>query len=368
MAKDKYGRKLPKGIRQRGNTFEGRVSSKGKNYAVHGKTVSETRTKLIELRYKLSTDSIIENSKMLFDEWFYLWLDEYKKFSVKTGTYETYKQYYKSLLSPFLSKVPICDIHCTDIQKIFNSLYKKGYSSSTIRIVFVLLNGSLHQAELNGMLDRNPAKNIILPRKIPSLSKNALTKEQQQLFLNFSKESRMHDFFILMLRTGLRNGELRGLKYSDIDFENHVLHIRRTLKYLEHRGFFEDTPKTRSSVRDIPLTEDILNLLGAQNFSEHSPDEYIFINRNGNPLCRDSVQDELDKIVKRINESGYNFERITPHVFRHTFATRAIEAGMSPQVLKTILGHSSLAMTMDLYSHVMPDTRALEMEKISVAF
>lgn len=97
-------------------------------------------------------------------------------------------------------------------------------------------------------------------------------------------------------------------------------------------------------------------------------DRYLFCNENGEPLSRERVQSEIERIIRRIREDGHDFSRITPHVFRHTFATRAIEAGMQPQVLKTILGHSSLAMTMDLYSHVLPDTKAAEMEKIDVSF
>ena len=97
-------------------------------------------------------------------------------------------------------------------------------------------------------------------------------------------------------------------------------------------------------------------------------DRYLFCNEKGGPLSRERVQVEIERIIKRIRAAGYEFDRITPHIFRHTFATRAIEAGMQPQVLKTILGHSSLAMTMDLYSHVLPDTKAEEMEKIANVF
>lgn len=104
------------------------------------------------------------------------------------------------------------------------------------------------------------------------------------------------------------------------------------------------------------------------NFEIVNFDRYLFCNENGGPLQSDRIQTEIDRIIKRIRADGYEFERITPHVFRHTFATRAIEAGMPPQVLKTILGHSSLVMTMDLYSHVLPDTKAEEMEKIANAF
>ena len=165
---------------------------------------------------------------------------------------------------------------------------------------------------------------------------------------------------------------MQGLKYSDVDKEQNVLHVRRTLKYIEGKGYIEDTPKTRTSTRDIPLTAAIMEHIEAQKnywgFKVVKMEQYLFCNENGEPISRERVQAEIERTVKRIRAAGHEFPRITSHVFRHTFATRAIEAGMQPQVLKTILGHSSLAMTMDLYSHVLPDTKAEEMEKIANIF
>lgn len=187
-----------------------------------------------------------------------------------------------------------------------------------------------------------------------------------------AEESYLYHFFSVMLRTGMRKGEMQGLKYSDIDKKQNVIHVRRTLKYIEGKGYFEDTPKTRTSTRDIPLTAAITEHIEAQRkywgFKVVRMDQYLFCNENGDPISRERIQGEIDRIIKRIKSDGYDFPRITSHVFRHTFATRAIEAGMPPQVLKTILGHSSLAMTMDLYSHVLPDTKADEMQKIANVF
>ena len=175
-----------------------------------------------------------------------------------------------------------------------------------------------------------------------------------------------------MLRTGLRSGEMRGLKPFDVDRKKHVLHVRRTIEYISGRGYIEDTPKTPTSTRDIPLTAALLEHIEAQRkywgFKVVKMDQYLFCNEKGDPISRERVQAEIDCTIKRIRAAGHDFPRITSHVFRHTFATRAIEAGMQPQVLKTILGHSSLAMTMDLYSHVLPDTKAEEMEKIANVF
>ena len=307
-----------------------------------------------------------ENPKMLFDEWFRIWLNDYKKLRVKEGTFETYRQYYKSLVFPSFGKTRLCDIRCSDLQRFFNNLAERGYSLSTIKIALVLISGSLRRAVLNGILKKNPAKSVQLPIIPPKKERLALTKEQQALFTEYSKESPLQAYFALLLRTGLRNGELRALRHSDIDYALGLIHIRRTLKYYDGRGYFEDTPKTRSSVREIPLTADIIKNIPEKDPS--SPEDFVFTGKNGKPLGRDKIQSEMDKIVERIKKDGHSFERITPHVLRHTFATRAIEAGMSPQVLKTILGHSSISMTMDLYSHVMNETKISEMEKISSCF
>ena len=127
-------------------------------------------------------------------------------------------------------------------------------------------------------------------------------------------------------------------------------------------------------MRDIPITSEIAAIIDLQRKvnREYSNvvniDEYVFHLPEGTPISRERVQSEIDRIVKRVNETGFYMERFTSHCFRHTFATRAIEAGMQPQTLKTILGHSSLSMTMDLYSHVLPNTKAEEMQKVASIF
>ena len=345
MAIDKRGRKLPKGIRQRYDTFEGRFQYQGKQYLVHGNTVTETQKAMNELRYKLEHGAFVEKKKVVLSEWFITWMEQYKKNRVKAGTYYNYKKYFDSMIKGRLGDKKVSDIRGEHIQRFYNELEKEGYALSSIKIVSAILNGCMQQA---------------------------MTKEQQALFMEYAKDSYLYNLFAVMLRTGMRNGEIRGLKYSDVDKKKNVIHVQRTLKYIEGQGYFEDTPKTRTSKRDIPLTADLVVLLDEQRsywgFKVERLDRYLFCNEKGEPLSRDRLQAEIDRIVKRIQTDGHDFPRITPHIFRHTFATRAIEAGMPPQVLKTILGHSSLAMTMDLYSHVLPDTKAAEMEKIAGAF
>ena len=374
MAVDKKGRKLPKGIRQRGQGYEGRLMYEHQPYIVHGQTIGETQKALTDLKYRLEHGMYINNARLTFDEWFNTWMEDYKKNQVKIGTYLNYRKYYAGMIKGEIGQKQVNSIRGDDIQRIYNTWVKKEYAISTIKIASAVLNGCFKQAEKNGLIERNPVKLATLPRKGKKRKKiKVLTKDQQMLFMEYARQSYLYNLFEVMIRTGMRSGEVRGLIYGlDIDKKKRVIHIQRTLKYESRIGFFTDTPKTKSSEREIPLTKEDEQYLDTQQKLRWGNvirmDRFLFCNYNGDPLSRECLQGEIDRIVNQIRKAGYEFPRITSHVFRHTFATRAIEAGMQPQVLKAILGHSSLAMTMDLYSHVLPDLKAEEMEKIAKAF
>lgn len=373
MATDNRGRKLPKGIRQRSkDSFEGRFTYQQKTYIVHGETVTKTQKAMIELRYKLEHGIYTEKKKITLNDWFTTWMEEYKKNQVKKGTYTSYQNYYKCAIKEKLGDKLISDIRGEHIQKLYNDLVEEEYTLSSIKVIKAILNSSLKQAVKNGLIERNPVPLATLPRQQEKKDRQAMTKEQQALFMEYAKDSYLYNLFAVMLRTGMRSGEILGLKYTDIDKKKNVIHVQRTLFYVNGEGYIEDAPKTKTSLRDVPLTAATRELLEDQRkywgFQVERLDRYLFCNENGDPLSRARIQREIDQITKRITAAGHEFPHITAHVFRHTFATRAIEAGMQPQVLKTILGHSSLAMTMDLYSHVLPDTKADEMEKIANVF
>lgn len=381
MAQDKRGRTLPKGIRQRGDNYEGRFTYKGISYSVTGRTIGETQQRITELRYRLDHGMNIPKERVTFGRWFDIWIEEYKKGRIKGSTIYIYKAIYTSILKDRFEKMFLVDMRPEHIQKLINDMIKAEYEPATIKLDMTVLRECLQQAYKNGLIDRNPVDVTERPTK-KEAERRVLSKEEQDIFMTAAKGSYLYNLFAVMLRTGMRSGEMRALRYSDIDKEKNVIHVQRTLQYVDGH-YVENTPKTQKSKRDIPMTAAVLALLEAQRtywgFKVERIDRFLFCNENGNPLGLRRIQSEIDMIIKKINEDEKKaaekesrkpkeFKRFTSHTFRHTFATRAIESGMNPQTLKTILGHSSLAMTMDLYSHVLPDTKAAEMDKIEDAF
>ncbi|MCD8010929.1 MAG: site-specific integrase, partial [Lachnospiraceae bacterium] len=300
MATDKRGRKLPRGIRQRSDNFEGRFTYKGQSYTVQGATIGETQKAMNDLRYKLEHGLFVVREKITFEDWFKTWMEEYKKPSVKAGTYDNYWKYYRCAIGDRLGKRLISDIRVEHIQKIYNDLVNdKGYTVSSIGVISAVLGGCFSQAEKNGLIERNPVRLATLPRKEANQKKGrqAMTKEQQKIFMEYAQESYCYNLFALMLRTGMRRGEVQGLKWSDVDKEKGVLHVRRTLKHIPERGYFEDTPKTKTSLRDIPLTDDIMAILEAQRnfwgFKVERLDRYLFCNEEGEILTAARIQGEV---------------------------------------------------------------------------
>jgi integrase len=373
MAVNERGRSLPKGIRYRNGKYEGRCMYRGKNYSVRGKTIGETQKAMTKLKYELGYNLYREKSNLVLNEWFDTWMDIYKRHSLKRETFLGYYYFYnKHIREAQLGNMMITNIRAEHIQKLYNDLVTTDYSLSTIKQVKSTVYGSLEQAVRNEIIGKNPVKLVSLPRIEKRRDRVVMTKEQQRLFMEYAKDSYLYNMFETMLRTGMRVGEVQGLKAGDIDERKKVIHIVRTLKYERDYGFYETTPKSKTSVRDIPLTVAIKDILDRQrkywDSKTESKDRYLFTDEVGEPLKREKVRTEMRRIMRMIHRDGYDFPDVSPHTFRHTFATRAIEYGMQAQILKTILGHASLAMTMDLYSHVLPETRTDAMELIEGAF
>lgn len=374
---------LPKGISLRSDGYYmGRVLYYGERYTLYDKDLKSLQRRLNDLRYELEHGLHTKESQLTIDDWFQIWMKEYKSLTVKKGTIGVYKDTYRAYIKEDLGRKKLKELRPEQIQALYNKLNFKGYSHSTIELVSVVLGGLYKQAYKNQLIQKNPVPLATLPKMNNTTKHRVLTAEEQEIFLRTAKKQKYSFAYELALSTGMRSGEVRGLRWGDVDFDKRVIHVTGTLVQNRY-GFYRDLPKTTSSYRDIPMLDNVYQilkkcqeeqserkiLLGSDWRAAEGFEDLVITTDMGAPLGKAYLNNGIKTIIKRIEaETGEPFEYITFHGLRHTFATRCIENGMEPQVLKAIMGHSKLSMTMDLYAHVLPDAKSKEMEKIAGLF
>lgn len=369
---------LPKGITQRPDgRYMARFQYKGEKYCLYDYNIERLQERMSDLKYEVRHGVYAKEGNVTVDEWFKIWIDEYKKNVVKEATLFRYESVYNKHIKNVLGDKKLRDTRPEHIQKLYNGL--KG--TETVVIAATILSGMFEQAYKNQIINKNPIPLATIPKaRNNKKERRVLTINEQDILLKHTNGT-LRDLVEVSLSTGMRTGEIRALEWSDIDFENKVIHITGTLAELGGK-VFKETPKTKTSLRDIPMLENVEKIfikikedqsvkekkLGDKYKSKEGLENLVFKSRRGTPVLNSCYVRMINRAVDKINDEGIEFEHVHPHTLRHTFATRCIESGIPPQVLKTILGYSSLAMTMDLYAHVLPDTKAEEMKKIASLF
>jgi len=386
MGKDLKGKELGVGLSQR---KDGRYSARFTKK--NGNRLEKTFFKVVEAREWLSEqkylDSTIGTGDMLVDDWYKFWIANYKEGIVANNTTKIYKNRYNANIKKEIGNMKLCDVKQLHCQRILNDMFENGrYSFGTMELTQITLHAIFKGAIENGYLFRNPAEGLKLKRRDEEEERRVLTRDEQRTFKEYAKDSLYSNAYCLVLETGLRAGEIGGLQWEDIDFENKVLYVKRTiLQDPKKGGFFYGTPKTKQSKRKIPLTNEAISILKNQKILQNklrlkskdwntSWDGLVFTTINGNPVGSSTFRMMMIRIVNNINldrkcssEDGTyeEFKHAYMHALRHTFATRCIENGVQPKTLQKILGHSTLAVTMDLYVHVTDEHIFEEFEKMN---
>ena len=293
------------------------------------------------------------------------------KHTLKQSTYNSYESYIRVHLKPALGDLALQDITPRLLQQYYN--YKteaEGLAPKTLVNINLFLHKALSFAVSEGYLQSNPAEAINLSRgHKPQIE--ILTRDEQAQLIQASYQHRYGVFVRLTLFTGLRLGELLGLRWEDIDFQMGLLHVRRTLNRINKKErpttlgettteIVIQTPKSENSIRSIPLlpsvAQDLLAWKSVQaNDRLAAGDQYrdsgmLVTNPLGGYIEPRTFKDYYNHILDLGGMRHFTF-----HALRHTFASRAMEQGMDPKTLSTILGHYSVSFTLDTYAHVLVD-------------
>ena len=390
-------RRLPKGISKRADgRYQGRFTFLGERFTLYDRDIKALQKKMADAKYEMEHGIYMNAQHMTLNTFFDTWVSEIKEHTVKANTISVYMEIYKIHIAPTLGKLQVSSINKLMVQRLLNTMSKNGLSPNTLAKTKAILYSIFKEAMENRMISYNPCENITIRRD--KTERRVLSWQEQQMFLEAIRGSRYEMLCILGLSTGLRIGELSGLRWSDINFEEKTLTVERTYIYLHdvknHQMKDEfHSPKTKNSCRTIRLLDSTLELLqthkkkqeeekasmGDQWCPVEDGENLVFTTKSGGPVRGLNVAETLNNYVKKINKKEallaakehrepVVFERITPHTLRHTFATRAFESGIPPKVVQQILGHSSLEMTMDLYTHVTEDVQSKEIQKLTMFF
>lgn len=386
--------KLPKGITLRKDgLYMGRFKYQNETYTIYGKNVKKLEKELSELRYEVEHGLKGKGDNMTLNAWFDVWLHDYKSKTVRESTMVRYTDQYNQYIKKELGLRRLSQIKPIMLQRHFNQMAAVDYSTKTIADTYNVLHSMFKLALQNNIIFRNPCDAVILP-KTKEKDRRVLTIEEQKEVLEHAKGRICEPLVRVALGTGMRAGELQGLTWDDIDFKNREIHVNKTLVYIRDRAngkyyFKFQSPKTKSGSRTIPMQEDVYQALKRQRVQvkemqihatnwnqEPGFENLVFLNVTGRPRQGMDFRNDLDRIEKAINknrkrqakEQGKEFESIPhfhPHSLRHTFATRCFEAGIDAKTVQNYLGHASIAITMDLYTHVTEDKARAEMEKLN---
>lgn len=380
MGKDLKGKELGVGITQRKNgTYQGRYKDRfGNSKTIYSKKLSELRKDLaVKIAESETFVSVRETVKL--DNWFNQWIKIYKEKSVRPNTLREYTHIYNKNISPFIGNRNINSLVKSDIQRIITLAHTNGYGYERQNKIKVILSDLMARALEDNLILKNPVLGAKVIDKKESKAKS-LTLEEQNIFFEYCKNTFYDNMFNVAVNTGMRPGELFALTESDIDFENGFIDVNKTLVYQKYltdtrKTFHLEEPKTKQSYRKVPINSVCKIYLERQIqqkaiVSSKRPKEqndFLFTTKYNTPINSVIYSDAIHAVIREINLLRPNndlFKNFSGHTFRHTFATRCFEHEIDPKVVQSYLGHASVKMTLDLYTHVTKEKSFNDIEKL----
>ena len=328
--------------------------------SVYGKTQAEVSKKLLSIRKTLEDGLYVEPSQMTVEAWLEVWLKEYVMPSRRSTTCDNYRNTMEKHLIPVIGKHKLQRLQTAHVQSAINTMVRNKYAPSTVLKCKNVIHGALEQAVRNQLVPRNVSTGVQLP-KLEQEEIKTLSLDEQRAFIEVLPDTTTGRAIAFVLMTGLRVGELCGLRWKDIDGD--IFTVNQTVRRAPNMepGGKKTTiqtakPKTKTSIRQIPISAKARALLDAQR--KHQVQErlhygacwtdngLVFTAMLGTPLEVRNISRTLYLSLEAIGAAQRGI-----HALRHTFATRAIESGMDVRTLSEILGHADVATTLRLYVH-----------------
>src|SRR3712207_4198005 len=329
-----------------------------KRKTLYGKTRQEVAAKLAKALSDRENGLILNAGNQTLGEYLERWLNSSVKGSVKSKTFNDYEWLVRKHIAPALGRIKLKALSPTHLQGLYQAKLEVGLSPSTVRHLHVVLHRALDQALRWGLVPRNVSK-AVDPPKVQKKEIRPLCADQARRLLEVAHGDRLEALYVLAVHCGLRQGELLGLRWEDVDLEAGTLQVRRTLTTTKGGPRFT-APKTAKSRRSIKLTAGAVDALRRHHdrqFEESTRlaglwQDYglVFATTRGTSFNPSNLTSRSFKpLLKRVGLPDIRF-----HDLRHTCATLLLSKGVHPKLVQELLGHATIAITLDTYSHVLP--------------
>lgn len=342
------------------------ANGKRKRRVVYGQTRQEVQDQLTRLQGQKLDGTLGDLCKLRLSEFLDQWLQNTARRTVRTQTYNSYESIVRLHINPYIGGVRLTKLEPSHIDGLFQRLDEAGQTLSRQQKVYAVLRRALNIAVKRDMILRNVCVTVDMP-KAEQREMQPLTQEEAKRFLDAAGNDRLHALYVLAVTVGMRQGELIGLQWDDIDFTENSLFVRRTLNEANGK-FVSGPPKTKRGTRRIRLPQIAVHALQAHRVrmaEEGQRDAgLVFCDHSGGPLRRQNVQRRSFKpLLKAADCPEVRF-----HDLRHTYATLTLANGVPIRVVADTLGHSRTSVTMDIYAHVLPAQESVSAEAMDGVF
>ncbi|HVB60105.1 MAG TPA: tyrosine-type recombinase/integrase [Ktedonobacteraceae bacterium] len=359
--------------RKDGRWVAGITLEYGKRKYFYGDTRREVQEKLKVALREQQQGTLATGPQQTLKAYLEQWIEQvHKPPIIRVSTYGKYRVVVYQHLIPGLGHIQLQKLTPQHLQSFYTKELDGGLSAGSVRMFHTVLHEALENAMKWNLVARNVCDLVDAP--VPARHEmQPLTQEQAKLLLQAVREHRLETLFVVAVVTGMREGELLALRWQDVDFEVSCLYVRHTVGRVGKLGMIVSEPKTKKGRRKIVLPEFVIEVLKQHRERQQAVHEragsrwrnmdVVFCNRYGGYI----ESATLRRVFKRILE-GAGLPDIRFHDLRHSAATILLGMGVHPKVVQELLGHSSISITLDVYSHVMPSMQQEAMDKLGDLF
>lgn len=324
---------------------------------------------MTKLRAEVLEDEFLDLTKMTYERYMEEWFQERKNTLQKT-TFEIHSIYFRNVIKPKMGQLKVQQITPIQIQKFINELVNDtNYSAHTIHLIFRIVSASLKRAKVLKLIKHNPSDGITLP-KIKKREMSIWSLKQVNQFIseasNIKRLTRCYIGFLISIFTGMRQGEILGMRWKDVDFETQTIFVRQTLT---QNAEIKSGAKNETSVRSIQIPSKLVDELRTYrkkilqekltHGQSYNNNDLVVCTKEGKPMIPKNFRKEFYNLVEKVGLPKIRF-----HDLRHTHATILIQQNVNVKLISERLGHSDIETTLNTYSHVLPDMQKSVSDKL----